>query len=179
MGEFTQADQIEQTLSSGDEGSRDYSLALKCGAKVKGRHQFINAPLGIGISMPLVECEAELGLGAELEWSTSWGNQINVSQIAETSRSTFVGLSGGCEAEPRSENGKQVMIENGGRRFVPSNTDYALVQSETADVFALRVVHTGAVIAYRMLPNRDIPRDWNLLPFKINPGTSNKAPWTA
>ncbi|OXM58604.1 hypothetical protein CFP71_01690 [Amycolatopsis thailandensis] len=169
MVEFTQADGVEQILSSGDEGTMEASLAMKLGAQFKGTHRFVNAPLGIGVSMPLVEWEANIGTGVELEWSTGWGNQVEVSQGVETGRSTSIGLSGGWEAEPATEAGKRAMIENGGRRFVPANTGYALVQSETADVFALRLAHTGAVVAYRMLPNPDIPRDWNLLPFKINP----------
>lgn len=56
-----------------------------------------------------------------------------------------------------------------GRRYVPSNTGMALVQSHTADVFALRLAHTGTLVAYRMQPNPDIPRDWNIIQFPINP----------
>ena len=56
-----------------------------------------------------------------------------------------------------------------GARFVPENTGFALVQSETADVFALRLVHTGALVAYQMRPNPDIPKDWNIITFPIDP----------
>ena len=40
------------------------------------------------------------------------------------------------------------MHETAPGRFVPDNIGFALVQSETADVFALRLRHTGALIAY-------------------------------
>ncbi|MEV7128419.1 hypothetical protein [Streptomyces sp. NPDC093260] len=52
---------------------------------------------------------------------------------------------------------------------MPANTGMALVQSQTADVFALRLAHTGTLIAYRMLPDPDIPLDWNIIHFPINP----------
>ena len=56
-----------------------------------------------------------------------------------------------------------------GARWLPDNTGMALVQSQTADVFALRLVHTGALVAYQMRPNPDIPKDWNVLTFPIDP----------
>ena len=46
---------------------------------------------------------------------------------------------------------------------------FALVQSETADVFAMRLAHNNALVSFRMQPNPDIPKDWNIIPFPINP----------
>jgi hypothetical protein len=43
------------------------------------------------------------------------------------------------------------------------------VQSQTADVFALRLRSTGALVAYRMQANPDIPRDWNIVTFPLDP----------
>ncbi|MFC9249811.1 LamG-like jellyroll fold domain-containing protein [Amycolatopsis thailandensis] len=167
--EFHQADQVVQTLSSAGEKTLDAATAFKLSSSAGPDTLLITAPFGIGTAAPAVESDFSVEGGASLEFSSGWGDQTEVSEGTETSRVTSIGLSGGWEAEPSSEDGKRAMVENGGRRFVPSNTGYALVQSETADVFALRVEHTGAVVAYRMLPNPDIPRDWNLLPFKINP----------
>lgn len=48
----------------------------------------------------------------------------------------------------------------------------ALVESEVADVFALRLKLRGPIkplVAYQMRPNPDIPKDRNLVSFKINP----------
>ncbi|KAK5069162.1 hypothetical protein LTR64_008686 [Lithohypha guttulata] len=52
------------------------------------------------------------------------------------------------------------------------NTGLALVESEVADVFALRLKMRGPVsplIAYQMRPNPDIPKDCNLIAFEIDP----------
>ncbi|KAM7219919.1 hypothetical protein V8F06_004774 [Rhypophila decipiens] len=56
--------------------------------------------------------------------------------------------------------------------FMPSNTGLALVESEVADVFALRLQMRGPIaplVAYQMRPNPDIPKDRNLVSFEINP----------
>ncbi|KAK2769529.1 hypothetical protein CKAH01_15148 [Colletotrichum kahawae] len=56
--------------------------------------------------------------------------------------------------------------------FKPFNTGLALIESEIADVFALRLQMRGSiapVVAYQMRPNPDIPKDRNLVSFEINP----------
>ena len=163
--EFRQADKVVQTLSSGGEKTDDSSLALRFSAKTDADTLLITAPLGFGTAAPLADFDLDAGLGTKLEYSNGWGQQTDVSEGIDTGRSTTVGLSGGWETEDT-----ELQVHSAsGRRFLPANVGYALVQSETADVFALRVAHSGAVVAYRMLPNPDIPRDWNLTPFKINP----------
>jgi hypothetical protein len=52
---------------------------------------------------------------------------------------------------------------------VPDNTGFAVVRSQTADVYALRLARNRSLVALRMLPNPDIPRDWNIITFPINP----------
>ncbi|MCD9193450.1 LamG domain-containing protein [Streptomyces albireticuli] len=163
--EFTQADKTVHTLSSSRQSSVDMTYALALTHEVDVNTLLISAPLGFGIAKPVAEGGASLGVSGNLEFSNAWGHQTDISRETETTRATTVGLSGGWESD---DPGAQIDPE-GGRRFQPSNTGYALVQSETADVFALRLVHNGALVSYRMLPNPDIPRDWNLLPFAINP----------
>lgn len=45
---------------------------------------------------------------------------------------------------------------------------FALVQSDTADMYAMRLAHNNALVSFRMQPNPDIPKDWNLIAFPIN-----------
>jgi len=54
-----------------------------------------------------------------------------------------------------------------GRRYLPHNTGYALVTSGVANVFALRLRTNGALLGLRMIPDPDIPEDFNILHFKI------------
>ena len=43
------------------------------------------------------------------------------------------------------------------RLYIPNNKGFALVRSETADLYALRSIATGALVQYSMRPNPDIP----------------------
>ncbi|MFF7637493.1 LamG-like jellyroll fold domain-containing protein [Kitasatospora sp. NPDC008050] len=163
--EFERADSVVNTLSSSRERSVTAALELAVGNEASADSLLISAPLGFGIAKPIVEGGFDWGVRATTEFANAWGDETEVSQGWQTGRLTAVGLSGGWET-PDAD--KQLNKDNG-RRFAPSNTGYALVQSETADVFALRLAHNRALVCYRMVPNPDIPRDWNLIPFPINP----------
>ncbi|WP_329028284.1 LamG domain-containing protein [Streptomyces sp. NBC_00690] len=163
--EFERADSVVNTLSSSRERSVTAAMELAVTNEASADSLLISAPLGFGIAKPIVEGGFDWGVRATTEFANAWGDETEVSQGWQTGRLTAVGLSGGWETP---DAGKQLNKANG-RRFTPSNTGYALVQSETADVFALRLAHNRALVCYRMLPNPDIPRDWNLIPFPINP----------
>ncbi|GLX34386.1 hypothetical protein Sros01_04590 [Streptomyces roseochromogenus] len=163
--ELERADSVVNTLSSSRERSVTAALELAVSNEASADTLMISAPLGFGIAKPVVEGGFDWGVRAKTEFANAWGDETEVSQGWQTGRLTAVGLSGGWET-PDAD--KQLNKSNG-RRFVPSNTGYALVQSETADVYALRLAHNRALVSYRMVPNPDIPRDWNLIPFPINP----------
>ncbi|MFD7595696.1 LamG-like jellyroll fold domain-containing protein [Kitasatospora sp. NPDC059812] len=163
--EFERADSVVNTLSSSRERSITAAMELAVNNEASADSLLISAPLGFGIAKPIIEGGFDWGVRAKTEFANAWGDETEVSQGWQTGRLTAVGLSGGWETPDTT---KQLNKDNG-RRFVPSNTGYALVQSETADVFALRLAHNRALVCYRMMPNPDIPRDWNLIPFPINP----------
>jgi hypothetical protein len=125
----------------------------------------IEAPLGIGVG----EVELTSAAGADVtvagkatfETSLSWLNDTSTGQGTTRARVSSLELTGSKETMPAHP--------SVGARFVPNNTGFALVQSQTADVFALRLVHTGALVAYQMKPNPDIPKDYNIITFPINP----------
>jgi hypothetical protein len=56
-----------------------------------------------------------------------------------------------------------------GRRYLPHNTGYALVESLTADLYAMRLRSTGAMVGKIVLPDLEIPPDRNVLVFRIRP----------
>ncbi|KAG8825188.1 hypothetical protein FRB91_010022 [Serendipita sp. 411] len=73
---------------------------------------------------------------------------------------------------------KEIRVDSTGRwvnkddsnSFEFNNTGIAVVESETADIFALRLKLKDRLplVAYSLSPNPDIPKDINLLSFKIN-----------
>ncbi|MEU3170228.1 LamG domain-containing protein [Streptosporangium sp. NPDC006930] len=162
---FVQADTVVNALSSAKNNSIDTSAKLKFEIATAQSIWTVAAPLGAGTAQPMAEATLDLGLNVELKYANTWSNETKVSQGTNTTRTSKVEVTGGWE-DP--DPAKQVN-PTAGRRWVPANTGFAVVQSETADLFALRLVHSGALVAYRMLPSPDIPRDWNLIPFPINP----------
>lgn len=69
------------------------------------------------------------------------------------------------EWEPRS----QATYPIPGRHFVSSNMGYALVKSRTAELYSMKLKDSGTLIGQTVLPNPDIPEDWNIIMFPINP----------
>ncbi|WP_066945638.1 LamG-like jellyroll fold domain-containing protein [Microtetraspora fusca] len=161
--EFTEADQVTYSLSSSKTGSVNAAFNVALGLETDASVLMITAPLGVGTAQPAVDAALKVKASLGMEFSNSWSEDTQVSQGQNTTRSAQMALSG------HMEDPAHLLNPAVGRRYVPANTGMALVQSETADVFALRLAHTGALVAYRMLPNPDIPKDWNIIHFPINP----------
>ncbi|QDY81389.1 LamG domain-containing protein [Streptomyces qinzhouensis] len=160
---FRQAEEVTSTLSSDTEKSVNTAFNIAAGLDTDAQILMITAPLGIGTAQPLASVNVKLRVGGSFEFSNAWTDETSVSQGTTTERDTTATLTGHWEDPAK------ILNTAIGRRYVPANTGYALVQSETADVYALRLAHTGALVAYRMMPNPDIPKDWNIISFPLNP----------
>ncbi|MFJ5927542.1 LamG-like jellyroll fold domain-containing protein [Kitasatospora sp. NPDC092948] len=160
---LTEAEQVVRSLSSAKERSVDAAFGFALSNEVDVDVWMITAPLGFGIAKSIAKGGVSASVRGNLEFSNSWAEDTAVSQGENTARTTKVSLTGHWE-----DPGK-VLNPTAGRRYVPANTGFAVVQSQTADVFALRLAHSGALVAYRIQPNPDIPKDWNVVPFPINP----------
>ncbi|NNJ05088.1 LamG domain-containing protein [Streptomyces sp. PKU-MA01144] len=162
---FVQADTVTNTMSSDHKTSVDSSAKITFDVSQNDDTFIVAAPLGAGTAKPLSSLKIHAGGSAEMKFSNSWSNDTTVSQGATTTRTSSVKLAGRWE----SPEAKEQANPTAGRRWLPANTGFAIVQSDTADQFALRLAHNGALVAYRMIPNPDIPRDWNIIAFPINP----------
>ncbi|SDS73183.1 Concanavalin A-like lectin/glucanases superfamily protein [Streptomyces sp. TLI_053] len=161
--EFTEADQVLQSLSTSKTESTNTAFNASFGAETDAGAMAVAAPLGFGTATPAAKAQLKLAVTGSLEFSNSWSEDTRISQGTNTARKSKLALTGHVEDPAK------VLNSAVGRRYVPANTGMALVQSQTADVFALRLAHTGALVAYRMMPNPDIPPDWNIIHFPINP----------
>ncbi|MEH6374564.1 LamG domain-containing protein [Streptomyces sp. KLMMK] len=161
--EFTEAEQVVHSLSSAKERSVDAAFGFALSNEVDVDMWMIAAPLGFGVAKSVAKAKVSVGVRGSLEFSNSWADETAVSQGENTARAMKVELSGSWEDPLKPLNPSL------GRRYVPVNTGFALVQSQTADVFALRLAHSGTLVAYRIQPNPDIPKDWNVVPFPLNP----------
>jgi len=120
------------------------------------------AEAGFGYIQTVADVTSTVGIKSTFEYSSSHLNESSVSYGRNTTKTSRLELRGAWE-QAGSEINSAV-----GRRFIPANTGFALVQSDTMDVFALRLAHNNALVAYRIMPNPDIPKDWNIITFPLN-----------
>jgi len=151
---LTDASQTTYTYASsrdrGADQSVDAYIGVGWGMEVSG---------GLGVVTRLIDVEGHFHVKANFESSQGWTDEASSGEGRAITRVSTMGLRGRNVAPGGGD---------GAARFVPDNTGFALVQSETADVFAMRLRHTGALISYEMRPNPHIPKDWNIVTFPIN-----------
>ena len=82
---------------------------------------------------------------------SSWGDK----------QTDTMGYSGGWESEP-------YLNPTVGRRFLPDNLGYAMVESLTGDLFSVVFKTTKASLGTIVIPNLDIPPDRNIMLFPID-----------
>ncbi|MCI0387039.1 LamG-like jellyroll fold domain-containing protein [Streptomyces sp. CNQ085] len=131
--EFAEADQVVQSLSSSRTRSMNAAFNFAAGAETDQSVLSITAPMGFGTATTLAEGWMKFGVSGSLEYANTWSQDTRVSQGRNTARETSLTLTGHTEDPAR------VLNDAIGQRYVPANTGLALVQSQTADVFALRL----------------------------------------
>ncbi|MEZ4712461.1 MAG: LamG-like jellyroll fold domain-containing protein [Caldilineaceae bacterium] len=157
--ELTEAQKTTYTYAAEKENGFDMSVEGKLGF-ILG--QKVSA--GIGLLKEAVKVENVVGFHFQFENSESWLSSARTGAGITTAKVSGMALRGSVE----NVDAIAYPYPKIGRRYVPDNVGFALVQSNTADVFALRLHHTRALVSYQMQPNPDIPPDWNILTFPIN-----------
>ncbi|TAF50112.1 MAG: hypothetical protein EAZ61_13285, partial [Oscillatoriales cyanobacterium] len=156
--ELVEADSVNYIYSSSRQTGFDMEIALKAGIGVTQQ-----ASGGIGLETQISDLNSVIGAKASFESSQGSVSEASTSfgyNITKTSQLKALGAWEKIGSEINSYVG---------RRYIPANVGLALVQSDTMDVFALRLAHNNALVSYRYLPNPDIPKDWNIITFPINP----------
>lgn len=162
--EVVEAETVSYAIDSSREGSLDTSLAFSATVGFDFTTDLVIAPLGFGQIVSASDVQIGASTGGSVETSRGWSSAEARGHGRNRTRSTSVTLSGAWTDPEQPDPARPPR-----RRYQPTNTGFAVVESSTADVFALRLAHTGALIAYRIRPNPDIPRDVNILTFPINP----------
>ncbi len=160
--ELTEADRVMYTYTASKENGIDASLRFKAGIGLKSK-----TDAGIGVATTIEEAQAFVGLQGNIETSRGWLNEQQIGFAQGTSRLSRLNMQGSWE------NPNAVQYPAMGKRYIPKNVGFALVKSKTADIFALRLKHRDpekrVTVALSMQPNPDIPEDWNIITFAINP----------
>ncbi|MDQ3813834.1 MAG: LamG domain-containing protein [Armatimonadota bacterium] len=170
---LTEAEDKNYTYSSSKDSGFDMLVEASATAGFSSHSSvLVGAGAGVGAMVitggetDLEETTFKAGVKTSFELTQGWLNDASVSAGVKTTRASKLELHGRLEEDDAARYPWQAKI---GRRFSPANVGFALVQSETADVFALRLEHNGALVSYQMRPNPDIPKDWNIITFPLNP----------
>lgn len=147
------ATQIESSAAIGLFGVKNYQ-DLNIGA---GPFSVITNSLDLrGVAQIIAKGFGEIGGGE--------GDRVDASWSA-TQRDTM-GVNG--DWEPYQADQNDYLNPTVGRRFVVDNSGYALVESLTADLYALTFAPTKASVGTIILPNPAIPPDRNIIIFPLN-----------
>ncbi|KAL8852450.1 MAG: hypothetical protein Q9221_002680 [Calogaya cf. arnoldii] len=154
---FSHAQKCTYSYSSNIETGTDSSLELSRGA---GAEWEVSAGMGVETKISAGEVKGTVKDNIDVS-SAQVRNKVNAT-TTNTNLEMRVEATGAWTSQ--SSHGKDDVFE-------PANTGLALVESEVADVFALRLKMRGPIqplIAYQMRPNPDIPKDRNLISFRLN-----------
>ncbi|RMH20862.1 MAG: hypothetical protein D6698_03460 [Gammaproteobacteria bacterium] len=160
---LVESDSVSYTISTSQEDGYTTSFEGEASMGAKGKLSIVTAPMGVGISEEM-EFEAQSKLKLGMETSGAWSSGESYSAGQTVTRNSSAALGGSWDVPDQ----RQWVNPELTRRFIPANMGFAFVESETADIFALRLEHTGTLVAFRMLPNPDIPKDTNIIPFPLN-----------
>jgi hypothetical protein len=165
MVEFVEANSVSYTLAASRESSFNSSFEGSLNIALNQNIEKVVAPLGGGITIKLIDAGTKIGQSVKLDTQLKWSSTQQQNNKTNVSKMTSVGLGGAWEDPDISKRLNKAMP----RRYQTSNLGFALVESETADMYAVRLAHNRALVAFRMIPNANIPKDTNIIPFPINP----------
>ena len=119
--------------------------------------------VGTASASEVADVNVLVGLEGKFNAGAGWSSENTVGVGRNVDKSIEITLGGNWEDPTK------ILNKAMPRRYQPANMGFALVQSETADVFAQRLEHNLALVSFQFRPNPDIPKDWNIIPFPINP----------
>jgi len=153
-------DRIQVFNATRDE-ARLQSFDTQLGASIGEELQ-----VGMAIQKKVADIQYKMGYHKVVDQSDGMLNEATLSSQASQTLRSKMSLSGTWEQPNEKGEYLNPVVK---QRYIPNNVGYALVKSGTADLYGLRLRQTGSLVAYNLIPNPDIPVDWNIIMFPINP----------
>ncbi|MDH4135670.1 MAG: LamG domain-containing protein, partial [Anaerolineae bacterium] len=169
--QLTEAKETIQLYSASRDLGLDFSWDFKRGfywaANVEVEYSFVTGSVGGDV----FSTEGKVGTHSYFESSAAQLSGATITAGTSKTLTKSLALCGGWEEPQDYDQTGQTRYLNPevGQRYLPNNMGYALVKSATADLFALRLKSTGSLVAFQVVPNPDIPEDWNIIMFPLNP----------
>lgn len=149
--------------------SSDYRTVVKMDLLAKGGLPFADSGSVLLGVFGQQTYQLSAAVGPQLKTALETARQHDESRASEWLRTSTdtLGLRGTWEPEqPDPADYVDPLV---GRRYQPLNVGYALVESLTADLYALRLNSTGVMVGKVVHPSPEIPRDRNVITFRIDP----------
>jgi large repetitive protein len=157
---FTEADDTSLTFSSTRQSGSQLAFGIKGGLAVGYKFD-----VGVGAEAEVAEATFQLGMGFDLNWGITQNTDASLIYGLTKTGVKSLANTGDWDA-PNSA----YVSKTKERRYIPANTGYALVKSMTADMYALYLKTTGAMVGFSIIPNLNIPMDNNIIYFPIDSG---------
>jgi hypothetical protein len=141
------------------------SFMIKAGAKFETEKTEVVGLPPVQSAIKSVTFEVELGATLNMSWNNTEEKNKSIGSTLSAGKANTISNRGSWETSESCE----YILNTGERRYIPANEGIALVKSATADLYALFLKTTGALISFSVVPNRDIPVDVNYLYFPIDP----------
>ena len=151
-------------------GSSDTYLDMSLDTKI-GLFYGTETKAGVGVSQEVFKLEGKLGVHLKGETSFGWKSSIETGSSTTMNTKKSLDCCGFWEVKKDYDSSGTPRYLNPeiGQRYVPNNMGYALVKSGTADLFSMNLRSTGATVNYVIKANPNIPEDWNIIMFPLNP----------
>ncbi|AFY70334.1 hypothetical protein Pse7367_2066 [Thalassoporum mexicanum PCC 7367] len=162
--EFVESDNVSYTISTSKNSGFNSSFEASLSASIGLKKQAVTAPLGVGVATDVVSSGISGSVGTKLDTNLNWSSSEQQGSGINVSRNASVSLGGNWGTTDIDLRLNKELP----RRYLTANVGFAIVESETADLFAIRMAHNRALVAFRILPNPDIPKDTNIISFPIN-----------
>lgn len=151
--DFVEADTVDYVYTTQMDAGPDVSAKLGIGSLLGSK-----SDVGLGYITKLADARGKVGFTMSVDTVFGFVKSSQVGAGTTQKRNNRLDLVGAVESDGE-----------GGERYVPRNVGYALVRSTTVNVFALRLRGAGTLVGMSTLPDPDIPEDWNLVVFPIEP----------
>jgi len=155
---LTESDDITYAYTASREAVTTMSMEGKLGLQFE-----VEETAGFLVESLVFGVKIGAGFSTAVETNAAWSNDASLSSESRAETEKAVEVFGAWEKNTYN------FDANVKRLYIPNNKGFALVRSETADLYALRSIATGALVQYSMRPNPDIPPDTNIIMFKIAP----------
>lgn len=162
---LTRDKNLSVSYSSTREDGRQVAFGIKGGAEFESKEFVLLSAAGFGTITSAVKVAGAIGAALEISWSDSETSGKGLASKINHANENHMYNCGDWEV-PNSDGSYYLKTKE--RRFIPNNEGVALVKSATADVYALFLKSTGALVSFSVVPNPDIPEDINYIYFPIS-----------